>query len=332
MFYFWHYADYQAKLNDMSNTQRTESALQTKGPQSPERLISTPARFISRRSMVAITALVSLAILVVAGLYIDVVSTQLTSYWHRLDAMFFIFLLGGFVAQLIDGSLGMAYGVSASTFLMSFGVPPAAASASIHTAEIFTSGISGLSHLKFGNVNKKLFKTLLIPGVLGAVAGAYLLTSLEEYNNILRPLVAVYTLILGGVIIRKALVARTQKKKTRNVPALAAFGGFMDSVGGGGWGPVVASTLIAKGRSPRYTIGSVNLAEFFISFASSLTFFATLGISYVQIIAGLVIGGALAAPLAAWLTNKLPLKHMMLVVGVVIVLVSIRLIVIAFTH
>jgi uncharacterized membrane protein YfcA len=215
---------------------------------------------------------------------------------------------------------------------MSFGVPPAAASASIHTAEIFTSGISGLSHLKFGNVNKKLFKTLLIPGVLGAVAGAYLLTSFEQYNNIIKPIVAVYTLILGVVIIRKALAARTQKKKTRNVPALAAFGGFMDSVGGGGWGPVVASTLIAKGRSPRYTIGSVNLAEFFISFSSSLTFFATLGISYIQIIAGLVIGGALAAPLAACLTHRLPVKRMMLFVGVVIVLVSIRLIVVSFTR
>lgn len=314
----------------MANSQHAESAVQTDALESPEALAPRPERLVSRRAIVFLSALFSLAVIVLVSYYIDDVSEQAAHYWHSLDSMFFIFLLGGFVAQLIDGSLGMAYGVSASTFLMSFGVPPAAASASIHTAEIFTSGISGLSHLKFKNVNKKLFKSLLIPGVLGAVAGAYLLTSFEEYNYIIRPIVAVYTLALGVIIIRKALIAKKQKRKTRNVPALAAFGGFMDSVGGGGWGPIVASTLIAKGRSPRYTIGSVNLAEFFISFSSSLTFFATLGISYIQIIAGLVIGGALAAPLAAYFTHRLPLKKMMLVVGVVIVLVSIRLIVISF--
>ena len=289
-------------------------------------------RSLSRRYMLLVIAVALLAVTAIAILYSEELSGQVASYWRSLDDMFFIFLLGGFVAQLIDGSLGMAYGVSASTFLMSFGVPPAAASASIHTAEIFTSGISGLSHLKFRNVNKKLFRTLLIPGILGAVMGAYLLTSFEEYNNIIRPIVAVYTLILGAIIIRKALVLRTQKKKTRNVPALAAVGGFMDSVGGGGWGPVVATTLIAKGRSPRYTIGSVNLAEFFISFSSSLTFFATTGISHIQIIAGLVIGGALAAPIAAYFTHRLPVKRMMLIVGVVIVLVSIRLIIVSLTH
>ena len=262
--------------------------------------------------------------IVIVSVYPDVLGQGVEAI-RRLDAMFFIFVAGGFVAQLIDGSLGMAYGVSASTFLMSFGVPPAAASASVHTAEVFTSGISGLSHLKFRNVNKKLFRSLIIPGVLGAIAGAYILTSFESYNYIIRPIVAVYTLVLGLIIVRKAFARTIKKRKTRNIPALASFGGFMDSIGGGGWGPIVASTLIAKGRSPRYTIGSVNLAEFFISFSSSLTFFATLGISYLQIIAGLVIGGAMAAPLAAYLTHRLPLKRMMLVVGVIIVLVSIRL-------
>jgi uncharacterized membrane protein YfcA len=316
----------------MSNPQRSESAVQTDAIGSHEAPSTTPDRVISRRALILIVTLFSFGAFAIAGIYIDDVATQAAQYWRRLDSMFFIFLLAGFVAQLIDGSLGMAYGVSASTFLMSFGVPPAAASASIHTAEIFTSGISGLSHLRFKNVNRKLFRSLLIPGVLGAIAGAYILSSFEEYNNIIRPIVAVYTLALGVIIIRKALMARTQKSKTRNIPALATFGGFMDSVGGGGWGPIVASTLIAKGRNPRYTIGSVNLAEFFISFSSSLTFFATMGISYLQIIAGLVLGGALAAPLAAYLTNRLPLKRMMLVVGVVIVLVSTRLIFVSLTR
>ena len=148
---------------------------------------------------------------------------------------FLLFVLAGFIAQMIDGSLGMAYGVSATSFLLSFGVSPAASSASVHTAEIFTSGVSGLTHLRFQNVNKKLFKSLLIPGMLGSIAGAYILSSLEEYNYIIRPLVAVYTLILGLAIIRKAVLMQIRKRrKTKNVPALATFGGFMDSIGGGG--------------------------------------------------------------------------------------------------
>ncbi len=263
--------------------------------------------------------------------YFEVIRDQSYTWFDGLGPEFFIFVLGGFIAQMIDGSLGMAYGVSASTFLLSFGVPPAAASASIHTAEIFTSGISGLSHLKFQNVNKKLFRSLLIPGIAGAIGGAYILSSFEEYNYIVRPIVATYTLALGIIIITKAIAVRKAKKKTKNIPALAGFGGFMDSIGGGGWGPIVASTLIAKGRSPRYTIGSVNLAEFFVSLASSLTFFLTIGISYLQIIAGLVLGGAIAAPIAAHLTRKLPIKKMMIVVGVVVIIVSIRLIVKSFT-
>ena len=240
---------------------------------------------------------------------------------------FLLFVLGGFIAQMIDGSLGMAYGVSASSFLLSFGISPAASSASVHTAEIFTSWVSGLTHLKFQNVNKKLFKSLLIPGMLGAIAGAYILYSLEEYNYIIRPLVAVYTLALGLAIIRKAILQTPKRRKTKNVPALASFGGFMDSIGGGGWGPIVTTTLIARGRHPRYTVGSVNLAEFFVSLASSLTFFATIGISHIQIIVGLIIGGIIAAPIAAHLTRKLPLKRMMILVGIVVILVSIRLLI-----
>jgi uncharacterized protein len=244
---------------------------------------------------------------------------------------FFLFVLGGFIAQMIDGSLGMAYGVSASTFLLSFGISPAASSASVHTAEIFTSGVSGLTHLKFQNVNKKLFKSLLIPGMLGAVAGAYILYSLEDYNYIIRPFVAVYTLLLGLAIIRKAFMEQKKKRKTKNVPALASFGGFMDSIGGGGWGPIVTTTLIARGRHPRYTVGSVNLAEFFVSLASSLTFFATIGISHIQIIVGLIIGGVIAAPIAASFTSKLPVKRMLILVGTVVILVSIRLLYKAIT-
>jgi uncharacterized protein len=271
------------------------------------------------------------AILLIGGILAIIYFNDITSagqYWfENFGTEFLLFLLGGFIAQMIDGALGMAYGVSATTFLMTFGVSPAAASASVHTAEIFTTGASGLAHLRFQNVNKKLFKTLLIPGVLGAITGAYILSSFEEYNNIIRPVVAAYTLILGLIIIRKAIMAKKAKAKSKNVGALAGFGGFMDSIGGGGWGPIVASTLIAKGRHPRYTIGSVNLAEFFVSFASSATFFFTIGISHLHIIVALVLGGIIAAPIAASLTQKLPVKKMMIVVGIVVVIVSIRLII-----
>jgi uncharacterized protein len=283
-----------------------------------------------QRKKIFILTLVSFMILTVSFFFFDEIKDQGKDVWNSMGPEFFIFVLGGFIAQMIDGSLGMAYGVSASTFLMSFGVSPAAASASIHASEIFTSGVSGLSHLKFQNVNKRLFKTLLIPGVLGAIAGAYILSSFEAYNVIIRPIVATYTLILGVIIIIKARNIQPKKRKTKNVPALAGFGGFMDSIGGGGWGPIVASTLIARGRSPRYTIGSVNLAEFFVSFASSVTFFTIIGIHYFQIIAGLILGGIIAAPIAAHLVRKLPIKKMLVIVGVVVIIVSVRLIALSF--
>jgi uncharacterized membrane protein YfcA len=283
-----------------------------------------------QRKKIFILTLVSFMILTVSFFFFDEIKDQGKDVWNSIGPEFFIFVLGGFIAQMIDGSLGMAYGVSASTFLMSFGVSPAAASASIHASEIFTSGVSGLAHLKFQNVNKRLFKTLLIPGVLGAIAGAYILSSFEAYNVIIRPIVATYTLILGVIIIIKARNIQPKKRKTKNVPALAGFGGFMDSIGGGGWGPIVATTLIARGRSPRYTIGSVNLAEFFVSFASSVTFFTIIGIHYFQIIAGLILGGIIAAPIAAHLVRRLPIKKMLVIVGVVVIIVSIRLIALSF--
>lgn len=283
-----------------------------------------------RRKKIFILSLVSIMILTVSIFFFDEIKHEGKGIWDSIGPEFFIFVLGGFIAQMIDGSLGMAYGVSASTFLMSFGVSPAAASASIHASEIFTSGVSGLSHLKFQNVNKRLFKTLLIPGVMGAIAGAYILSSFESYNHIIRPVVATYTLILGVIIIIKARNIQPKRRKTKNVPALAGFGGFMDSIGGGGWGPIVATTLIARGRNPRYTIGSVNLAEFFVSFASSVTFFISIGIGYFQIIAGLILGGIIAAPIAAHLVRKLPIKKMLIVVGVVVIIVSIRLIALSF--
>jgi uncharacterized membrane protein YfcA len=276
-----------------------------------------------------------LLMFLIAGVSIFLYNYQLILYHSvRITSTFgpefFLFVLGGFIAQMIDGALGMAYGVSASTFLMSFGISPAVASASIHTSEIFTSGVSGLMHLKFQNVNKKLFQTLLLPGILGAIVGAYLLSELEDYNYILRPIVAIYTFVLGLIIIVKAIWQQQAKLKTNRIPLLASLGGLMDSIGGGGWGPIVSSTLIAGGRSPRYTVGSVNAAEFFVALSSSLTFFLLIGISHLQVILGLIVGGIIAAPIAASITRKLPVKSMMIIVGVTVMLVSLRLIFKAF--
>ncbi|MEN9445829.1 MAG: hypothetical protein RL728_341 [Bacteroidota bacterium] len=246
--------------------------------------------------------------------------------FNELNNDFLWFMLGGFIAQLIDGALGMAYGVSATTFLLSFGVSPAVASMSVHASEIFTSGVSGLMHLKFGNVNSKLFKNIVLPGVLGSIVGAYLLSEFEAYNAYIKPVVGVYTLILGVIIILKVIRNQQKRKKIKNVGWLASLGGFLDAIGGGGWGPVVSSTLIARGKNPRLVIGSVNLAEFFVSLASSFTFFTLIGGSGWQTILGLILGGVVAAPIAAHFSKKLNVKAMMILVGTIVIIVSLRII------
>lgn len=247
----------------------------------------------------------------------------------QLDITFVYFMLGGFIAQMIDGALGMAYGVSATTFLLSFGISPAVASMSVHASEIFTSGVSGLMHLKFGNVHNKLFKAIVLPGVVGAIVGAYLLTQFENYSDYIKPIVSSYTLFLGVLIIYKVIRKKQNRKKVKNAGLLATAGGFLDSIGGGGWGPVVSSTLIARGKNPRMVVGSVNLAEFFVSLASSFTFFTIIGASHWQVILGLILGGVCAAPIAAYFAKKLNIKAMMMFVGIVVVIVSLRIIILS---
>jgi uncharacterized membrane protein YfcA len=237
---------------------------------------------------------------------------------HLID-----FILVGLAAQMVDGALGMAYGATCSSFLLTLGVPPSVASASVHVAEIFTTGASGISHLKFGNVNKKLFKYLLIPGMLGAVLGAYLLSDIIN-GDIIKPFISVYLMILGVIILRKAFRKKQVKKKTKNLGWLAGFGGFMDAVGGGGWGPIVTSTLLSRGRTANYTIGSVNLAEFFIALAGAGTFLIFTGISGWQTIIGLIIGGIIASPFAAFLVSRVKRKPIMIAVASLIIILSLR--------
>jgi uncharacterized protein len=237
-------------------------------------------------------------------------------------------VLAGFLAQLVDGALGMGYGVTSTTILLSSGVNLAAISGSIHTAEMFASGASGYSHYRFGNVNKKLFKILLIPGVLGAILGAILLSKFgESHADYVRPIMAVYTLFLGIRIFVNAFRAQKIQKKFKRYGWLAGIGGFLDSFGGGGWGPIVTTTLITKGRSPKYVIGSVSLTEFFVTLASAFTFFTLLGVSHWQVILALVIGGLLAAPLAAKLTGKLPRKTSFILLSLLVIIWSVRILV-----
>lgn len=244
-----------------------------------------------------------------------------------MDVSILLYILVGFVAQVIDGALGMAYGVSSNTFLLSLGIPPAVASASVHMAEIVTTGISGFSHWRLGNVDWKLVRRLLIPGVIGGLAGAYLLTAID--GDLIKPFVALYLIVMGGVIIYKAFSMKPRQKVDEyhgpRISLLGVLGGFCDAIGGGGWGPVVTSTLVARGKYARTTIGSVNFSEFFVTFGQSVIFILTLSLTdYWPIILGLLIGGGIAAPLAARMTRILPLKTLMLMVGVLIILLSLR--------
>lgn len=239
----------------------------------------------------------------------------------RNSGTFYTFVAVGFGAQLIDGMLGMGYGVVSAISLMSLGLNPVAVSASIHTAEMFTSGASGYHHYRFGNVNKRLFRVLLLPGIAGSVGGALLLSYFGvEYANYIKPLLAVYLLVLGIRIITKALRKQpVARRKVKNAGWLAGAGGFLDSFGGGGWGPLVTSTLIANGRTPNFVIGTVSLVEFFVTLASALTFFSLGGLSHWQIVAGLVVGGVAAAPLAARLAGRIPTRWMFIGVGMIVV-------------
>jgi uncharacterized membrane protein YfcA len=239
-----------------------------------------------------------------------------------VDQHILFFVLVGFVAQMIDGALGMAYGVSASTFLLSSGVSPVLASASVHAAEIFTTAVSGTSHWRLGNVDKDLVKRLALPGVAGAVLGAYVLTAIP--GEIIKPFVSVYLLVMGLRILLQAANYRQRQSSTKNIGWLGLIGGFLDVCGGGGWGPVVTSTLVANGNTPRYAIGSVNITEFFVTVAASVTFVLTIGLIHWQVILGLAIGGSLAAPLAAYICQRLPHRALMIMVGLVIVFLSIR--------
>lgn len=233
---------------------------------------------------------------------------------------FYWFIVIGLAAQLVDGALGMAFGLISSSILLGMGLPPAAVSASVHTAEIFTTGVSGASHAYFRNIDKRLFWRLTIAGTLGGIIGAYVLTRLP--GELIRPFIYVYLLALSLLILLRSAGKFVPKQEIRRVPVLGFFAGLLDAAGGGGWGPLATSTLLAGGGKARTTIGTVSAAEFAITLTVSLTFFLSIGIQHLEIVLGLLIGGAVAAPFAAYLVKHVSERTVLTIVGVVVLCIS----------
>ncbi|MEC5144055.1 sulfite exporter TauE/SafE family protein [Chitinophaga sp. 212800010-3] len=255
-------------------------------------------------------------------------SPSFRTYVVDIPPTFYYFLAAGFVFAMIDGAIGMSYGITSTTFSLSMGIPPASASTAVHISEILSCGIAGWMHQRMGNVNKKLFKMLILPGIIGAVTGAYLLSSLEHYSQYTKPVVSLYTLILGSIILMRAIRVRKQNnapdKKITRIGLLGFGGGFIDAIGGGGWGSIVLSSLIAGGRHPRFSLGTVKATRFFIAMLSSLTFVTVLSHVHWDAVLGLVIGSAIASPIAAKVSNKISAKTIMVAVAVIVILVSMK--------
>lgn len=246
---------------------------------------------------------------------------------HRL----LVFALVGLIAQLVDGALGMAYGVTSSSLLLLYGLAPAAASASVHLAETVTTALSGFAHWRLGNLHRPTIRGLVIPGAIGAFTGAVLLSSLPAQR--VRPVVAGFLLMLGVyILVRFALAAvpraqRPPRVRLRYVVPLGFVAGLLDATGGGGWGPIATPALMVRGNLPPHqVVGSVSIAEFVVAVSATLGFTLTLGweaVAWAQV-AALVAGGAVAAPMAAWMARKLPAQVLGVMVGTAVLLVNLR--------
>ena len=238
-----------------------------------------------------------------------------------MTSEFWLLLAIGFFAQLIDGTLGMAYGVLTNTALLTMGLPPAQASALVHTAEIFTTGASAASHIYHRNVDWRMVLRLGVTGVLGAILGAWILSNIDV--SAARRYVYIYLLLMGCYILLKSFqIAVERKLQGAWVPPVGFVGGFLDASGGGGWGGVMTTTLIGAGGAPRQTVGSVNTTEFFVTVAAATTFFIELGASPLQHLAPLVLGGVLAAPVGGWAVKHISARALMILVGTLIVVLS----------
>jgi uncharacterized membrane protein YfcA len=245
-----------------------------------------------------------------------------------LSAGFVVLVMVGFAAQLVDGALGMAYGVTSTTLLLSMGLVPATASASVHLAEVGTTLVSGVSHWRFGNVNREIVVRLAIPGAIGAFLGAVTLSHVSA--ELARPVVSIFLAALGVLLLvrfgfRHSPVATRRRLPTRALAPLGLIGGFLDAAGGGGWGPLVTPTLLASGRmQPRHAVGNADTSEFAVALAASVGFFVALDLNSISIVVvgGMLLGGLLAAPLAAWLVRRMPAQILGVAVAGVIILTN----------
>ena len=232
------------------------------------------------------------------------------------------FIAVGFLAQLVDGALGMAFGVISTTLFVTLGVPPAVASAGVHTVECFTTGVSGVSHIVHRNVDWKMLLRLAVPGVIGAILGAYVLTQIDAAT--VKPFVLAYLAVIGLYLIWRGVRYPPHHKPPKIVEPLGLVGGFLDAAGGGGWGPVVTGNLLVQGAEPRLAIGTVNTAEFLVATSASVTFIASLGLqAFSAATLGLLIGGVAAAPIAAAVARRTRAKLLLIFVGAILTLTSI---------
>ncbi|HLS39101.1 MAG TPA: sulfite exporter TauE/SafE family protein [Sphingobacterium bovisgrunnientis] len=287
-----------------------------------DQTIEIPAAIAKKKILSPIVGIILLLKIVIITYFGYLLVQAVQNNTVDFDTTFLLFIVAGFFAQLIDGALGMAYGVSCTTLLLSLGISPKLASASVHTSEIFTTGVSGLSHIKFNNLDKKLFFKIVFTGVLGASLGAYLLSDILD-GGVIKPYISGYLILLGGYLIIKAIRKKVDTKpKTKYAPYLALFGGLFDAIGGGGWGPIVTSNLLSQGHNPRKTIGTVNTAEFFVTYFATIVFIFVLGVQHLDIVLGLVIGGVIAAPIGAFVASKVNPKALLILVGVLVIITS----------
>lgn len=255
-------------------------------------------------------------------------SGDIQYFLNKDGHIFYWMLLAGFLAEIVAGSMGMGYGVICTTILLLLNVPPPVVSASIHSAESFTTAAGSFSHYKLRNVNKKMVWVLFPLAIVGSIIGALTLSHYgEHYAHIVKPIIACYTLYLGVNILRNAFKGKDSsqpkaKQRKTNLRLLGLAGGFIDSFAGGGWGPLVTGTLIKEGRVPRYVVGSSTVAKFLLTVTSAVTFIFTIGIHHWNIVLGLLLGGVFTAPFSAMLTSKLPTRKMFVIVGIVVILMS----------
>lgn len=288
--------------------------------------ISRAATLI-KKNYLYIIGIATLVVFFVGVMYSLGVFGEIVPLLQQDNYLFFWMLLVGFLAEIIAGSMGMGYGVICTTILLMLNVSPPVISASIHSAETFTTAAGSLSHFRLGNVNKKLVKALALPAVIGAILGAICITYLgEKYATYAKFIIAAYTIYLGVDILMNAFIKqrkrRIKRNIARNIASLGFFGGFIDSFAGGGWGPFVTGIFIKNGRNPRFVVGSSTVAKFFLTLTSALTFVFTIGLSHWNIVLGLLIGGVITAPISARLTRVIPVKTMFVMVGFLVVIMG----------